>query len=123
MANKSKQTVYEVFLTGGLKLPDGNNSKIVFTYADAIKLKNSNKKRGKRIKGSNRRGKTTYLFDKIVPTSMADVQNRFNARMQEFIEKTKLEEEDKIAICRYGKRTQHIFKNGNYMLTIDWSKV
>lgn len=71
-----KQTAYEVFLREGLTLPDGTNSRIVFSYADAVRLMNSNKRRGKKGK------KGIHLFDRIVPIPMTEITRRVSERME-----------------------------------------
>lgn len=30
---------------------------------------------------------------------------------------------DDIEMYKFGKNTQHIFRNGKYFMTIDWSKI
>ena len=85
---KMKKTVYEVFLADGMKLPDGSNSRIVMTYADAIKLTTSHRKAiGKKKKGKRR--KIVCLWEKIVPISIHDVNDRVNERMQSVIAEAK----------------------------------
>lgn len=41
----------------------------------------------------------------------------------EYLEKELANKGDDIKMCKYGENTQHIFKNGKYLITIDWSKV
>lgn len=40
-----------------------------------------------------------------------------------FLEKELVNKKDKIEMCPYGPSTQHLFRNGKYLMTIDWKLV
>lgn len=40
-----------------------------------------------------------------------------------FLEEDLSTEENTIIMCKFGYRTQHIFKDNKYYMTLDWSKI
>ena len=43
--------------------------------------------------------------------------------LMQFLEDTIVNEKDKLEMYKFGDRTQHIFRNGKYYMTINWGLV
>lgn len=48
---------------------------------------------------------------------------REHVTLMAFLEKTLVNNKDKIDLCKFGERTQHVFVNNNYLMTINWGLV
>ena len=46
-----------------------------------------------------------------------------HVELLKFLEKELVNDVDIIDMCKFGDRTQHIFKNGNYLMTVNWGLV
>lgn len=40
-----------------------------------------------------------------------------------YLENTLVNDTDRINLCKFGERTQHIFVNNSYLMTINWGLV
>lgn len=50
----------------------------------------------------------------------------FNVRhtiLLKSLERELMDSKNDIVMCRYGERTQHIFKGGKYVMTLNWNLI
>lgn len=43
--------------------------------------------------------------------------------LMQFLEKELVNDKDVIDVVKYGERTEHIFRNGKYLMTLNWGLV
>ena len=46
-----------------------------------------------------------------------------HANLMKYLEQQLVNDTDKIRVVKYGTRTEHVFVNDNYLMTINWALV
>ena len=47
----------------------------------------------------------------------------YHVALMQYLNQELVNDTDKIEMYKFGDRTQHIFRNGKYLMTVNWSKV